>query len=189
MTSENLRDNQISWSLSVDGASVPLASGVDGSLTNDGGSVKFTQAGTNVLTATVVDELGRTFTYDQTIEVYPILTLDLTATAAVHTDEYIDVTLDSNTSLPVTWKVTPSNDPSTDTAYTGSLTDFGGSIQIDTAGSLRHRGLRTGCHWQNLHFRHEIRQGLSHRGFELYAPGNSLDRLLHPGGPADLRFD
>lgn len=134
MTSENLRDNQISWSLSVDGASVPLASGVDGSLTNDGGSVKFTQAGTNVLTATVVDELGRTFTYDQTIEVYPILTLDLTATAAVHTDEYIDVTLDSNTSLPVTWKVTPSNDPSTDTAYTGSLTDFGGSIQIDTAG-------------------------------------------------------
>ena len=134
MTSENLRDNQISWSLTVDGASVPLASGEDGSLTNDGGSVKFTQAGTNVLTATVVDELGRTFTYDQTIEVYPILTLDLTATAAVHTDEYIDVTLDSNTSLPVTWKVTPSNDPNTDTAYTGSLTDFGGSIQIDTAG-------------------------------------------------------
>ena len=134
MTSENLRDNQISWSLAVDGVSIPLESGVDGSLINDGGSIKFTQPGTNVLTATVIDELGRTFSYDQTIEVYPVLALDLNATAATHTDEYINIELDTDTGLPVTWKVTPSNDPDTAAAYTGSLTDFGGEIQIGTAG-------------------------------------------------------
>lgn len=134
MTSENLRNNQISWSLTVDGASTPLESSVDGSLTNDGGSIKFTQPGINVLTATVVDELGRTFTYDQTIEVYPVLSLDLTTTAATHTDEYINVVLDADTGLPVTWKVTPSNDPDTATTYTGSLTNLGGEIQIGTAG-------------------------------------------------------
>ena len=104
------------------------------SLTNDGGSVKFTKPGANVLTATVTDELGRTFTYDQAIQVFPVLTLDLNTTAAVHMDEYAEVTLNTNTDLPVTWKVTPSNDPDTATSYTGSLTGSGGSIQIDQAG-------------------------------------------------------
>lgn len=134
MTSENLRDNQIEWSLTVDGTPVALSHGTDGALNNEGGSVKFLQTGTNVLTATVTDEIGREFTYSQTIEVYPVLNLDLTATPATHTDETFDVSLQSDTGLPVTWTVAPSNDPSAEAIYSGTLNDGGGTIQIQEPG-------------------------------------------------------
>ena len=56
----------------------------------------------------MTDGLGRAFTYEQTIEVYPVLHLKLTADAATHADEQISVTLEKDTALPVTWSVTPS---------------------------------------------------------------------------------
>ena len=135
MTSTNLGENKVEWSLTVDGQPVSLSAAIKGSLDNEGGSVKFTQTGTNVLTASVTDGLGRAFTYEQTIEVYPVLHLKLTADAATHADEQISVTLEKDTALPVTWSVTPSNDPDTATAYDGSLTDNGGNIQITSAGT------------------------------------------------------
>ena len=78
----------------MDGQPVSLSAAIKGSLDNEGGSVKFTQTGTNVLTASVTDGLGRAFTYEQTIEVYPVLHLKLTADAANHADEQISVTLE-----------------------------------------------------------------------------------------------
>ena len=135
MTSEHLEESKIDWSLTVDGQSVSLADAVKGSLDNKGGSVIFTQTGTNVLTAAVKDDLGREYTYQQTIQVYPVITLELTADAAVHTDEQINVKLEKDTALPVTWKVSPSNAPDTATDYSGTLADDGGTIQIATAGT------------------------------------------------------
>lgn len=135
MTSENLGQRKVEWSLAVDGQSVSLSAGIKGSLDNGGGAVKFTQAGANVLTASVTDELGRAFSYEQTIQVYPVPALELTADAATHTDSALNISLSRDTTLPVVWKVTPSNDPSTGAAYSGTLTDDGGSIQITSAGS------------------------------------------------------
>ena len=112
MTSENVGDSKIAWSLTVGGQLASLPAGIAGTLDNAGGNVKFLQTGTNVLTASVTDGLGRDFTYEQTIEVYPVLSLKLTADAATHTDEQISVTLEKDTALPVAWKITPSNDPS-----------------------------------------------------------------------------
>ena len=89
MASEHLGQSKIAWSLTVDGKPVRLTDGIKGSLDNDGGSLKFKRTGTNAQTASVTDGLGRTFTYEQTIEVYPALTLDLAADRAVHTDEPI----------------------------------------------------------------------------------------------------
>ena len=135
MTSTNLGENKVEWSLTVNGQPVSLAAGIKGSLDNEGGSAKFMQTGTNVLTASVTDGLGRAFTYEQTIQVYPVLHLELTADAATHTDEQISVTLEKDTALPMAWKVCPSNDPATATAYSGTLTDNGGTIQITSAGT------------------------------------------------------
>ncbi len=135
MTSANLGENKVEWSLTVDGQPVSLSAGIKGSLDNAGGSVRFLQTGINILTASVTDGLGRAFTYEQTITVYPILHLGLTADAATHTDEQISVTLEKDTSLPVAWSVTPSNDPATATAYSGTLADNGGTIQITSAGT------------------------------------------------------
>ena len=101
MTSENVGDSKIAWSLTVDGQPVSLPAGINGTLDNAGGSVKFNQTGTNGLTASVTDGLGRAFTYEQTIKVYPVLSLGLTADAATHTDEQIHVTLKKDTALPV----------------------------------------------------------------------------------------
>lgn len=89
MASEHLGQSKIAWSLTVDGKPVRLTDGIKGSLDNDGGSLKFKRTGMNAQTASVTDGLGRTFTYEQTIEVYPVLTLDLAADRAVHTDEPI----------------------------------------------------------------------------------------------------
>lgn len=135
MTSTNLGENKVEWSLTVDSQPVSLPAGINGTLDNAGGSVKFLQTGTNVLTASVTDGLGRDFTYEQTIEVYPVLSLTLTADAATHTDEQIRVNLSKDTELPVTWKITPSNDPSAAVEYTGNLMDNGGTIQITSAGA------------------------------------------------------
>ena len=135
MTSENVGDSKIAWSLTVDSQPVSLPAGINGTLDNAGGSVKFLQTGTNVLTADLTDSLGRDFTYEQTIEVYPVLSLTLTADAATHTDEQIRVNLSKDTDLPVTWKITPSNDPSAAVEYTGNLMDNGGTIQITSAGA------------------------------------------------------
>ena len=134
MTSENGGDSKIAWSLTVDGQPVSLAAGITGTLDNAGGNVKFLQTGTNILTASVTDSLDRAFTYEQTIEVYPVLSLGLTADAATHTDEQISVTLEKDTALPVAWSVTPSNDPGTPATYSGELSDTGGTIQITSAG-------------------------------------------------------
>ena len=135
MTSENVGDSKIAWSLAVDGQPVSLPAGITGTLDNAGGNVKFLQTGTNILTASVTDSLGRAFTYEQTIEVYPVLSLGLTADAATHTDEQISVTLEKDTALPVAWSVTPSNDPGTPATYSGELSDTGGTIQITSAGA------------------------------------------------------
>ena len=135
MTSENVGDSKIAWSLAVDGQPVSLPAGITGTLDNAGGNVKFLQTGTNILTASVTDSLGRAFTYEQTIEVYPVLSLGLTADAATHTDEQISVTLEKDTALTVAWNITPSNDPGTPAAYSGNLTDNGGTIQITSAGA------------------------------------------------------
>ena len=135
MTSENAGDSKIEWFLTVDGQPVSLSAGIKGSLDNAGGSVKFLQTGTNILTASVTDGLGRVFTYEQTIEVYPVLHLKLTADAATHTDEQVSVTLEKDTALPVVWSVTPSNDPGTAAAYSGELSENGGTIQITSAGT------------------------------------------------------
>ena len=67
MTSTNLGENKVEWSLTVDGQPVSLSADIAGTLDNAGGSVKFNQTGTNVLTASVTDGLGRDFTYEQTI--------------------------------------------------------------------------------------------------------------------------
>lgn len=115
MTSENVGDSKIEWSLAVDGQPVSLPAGINGTLDNAGGGVRFLQIGTNILTASVTDGLGRAFTYERTIEVYPVLHLKLTADAATHTDEQISVTLEKDTDLPAAWSVTPSNDPATAT--------------------------------------------------------------------------
>ncbi len=134
MNSENLGKSKVEWSLAVDGQPVRLMDGIKGNLDNKGGSVKFRKVGTNVLTASVTDGLGRTFTHEQTIEVYPILSLELSTESAVHTDEPLHISLNRDTSLPITWRVCPSNDPTAETAYIGSLANDGGTIQIETAG-------------------------------------------------------
>ena len=57
------------------------------------------------------------------------------ADAATHTDEQISFSLEKDTALPVTWKVSPSNDP--DTPYTDDLTitavKFSSSRQASTS--------------------------------------------------------
>lgn len=58
MTSENVGDSKIEWSLAVDGQPVSLPAGINGTLDNAGGGVRFLQAGTNILPASVTGRPG-----------------------------------------------------------------------------------------------------------------------------------
>ncbi len=132
---EDLENCTTEWSLTVDGQPVSLSDGIKGSLDKDGGTMKFTHPGTNVLTASGTDIQGRVLFCEQTIEVYPVPVLELTADTGSHVDEQINVNLSKDTDLPVTWTVCPANDPATATEYDGVLTGTGGMIQITSAGA------------------------------------------------------
>ena len=117
------------WSLTKDGRPVTLADGFDGTLTNDGGKIRFKTVGEYLLKAAVTDSTGRSFTYTSPVKVYPVITISMELTKETHTDKAAtaSVKLTNAGSLPVVWSmgkdkvaVTPEHE----------LTDKGGSIRF-----------------------------------------------------------
>jgi hypothetical protein len=59
---------------------------VEGTLANDGGNVRFTGKGLYILAASFTDGAGRSYSYSQTVTVYPVPTLTFSLPSSVHTD-------------------------------------------------------------------------------------------------------
>lgn len=126
-------DLTATWSLTKDGRSIALTNGFDGTLSNDGGKIQFTGAGSYELTATVTDSIGRSFAYSSPVMVYPVITLNMELPEETHTDKPVNVTLSGENlgTLPVEWEMLK-NKVSTDIIK--GLNNQGGSLSIPEKG-------------------------------------------------------
>lgn len=111
---------------------------VDGTLTNDGGTIRFKQAGVYELTARVTDETGRVFLYEskEKCEVMPVLTLGFELPEFAYTDTALNLrTHGNNQVLPVEWSVTKDGKslPLSE-AFSGGLNAQGGKITFKDNG-------------------------------------------------------
>lgn len=112
---------------------------LDGTLTNNGGTIRFKHAGVYELIARITDETGRVFLYENggKIEVLPVLSLSFELPEATHTDRTIDLrTRGNNNTLPVEWTLTKDGNPAEFTnALKGSLNAYGGKISFKEVGT------------------------------------------------------
>ena len=111
---------------------------VDGTLTNDGGTIRFKRAGVYELTARVTDETGRVFLYEskEKCEVMPVLTLGFELPEFAYTDTALNLrTHGNNQVLPVEWSVTKDGKslPLSE-AFSGGLNAQGGKITFKDNG-------------------------------------------------------
>ncbi len=136
-TFTNIDTATAEWTLTRNGAAATLGDYVDGTLTNDGGSIRFTQKGEYVLTASFADGAGRSYSYSQTVTAYPVPALTFSLPESVHTDT--DVAVDAVSTdmngLTVEWLVDNTYGfQNWNTYISGSLTNDGGTIRFKHAG-------------------------------------------------------
>jgi hypothetical protein len=67
----------VNWSLTKNGEPAVLADELEGSLTDAGGTIRFTGKGVYMLSGTLTDETGRVFEASQTITVYPLASIGI----------------------------------------------------------------------------------------------------------------
>lgn len=116
-----------------------IATYLDGTLDNSGGTVRFKHAGIYELIARITDETGRVFLYEDggKIEVLPVLTLSFELPETTHTDRTIDLrTRGNNNTLPVEWRLTKDGEPiEISNELEGSLNAYGGKIRFKDVGA------------------------------------------------------
>lgn len=130
---------KVEWLLENSFGFQDLATYLDGTLTNGGGTLRFKHAGIYELIARITDETGRVFLYEDggKIEVLPVLTLSFELPDSTHTDRTIDLrTRGNNNTLPVEWGLTKDGEPVELTeALEGSLNAYGGKIRFKDVGT------------------------------------------------------
>jgi hypothetical protein len=121
------------WSLTKDGKAIALADGFEGDLTNSGGIIRFRDAGSYELTATVTDTTGRSFSYTVPVKVLPMIAVSLELPGQTHTDRPVTAAteLKNAGTLPVAWSIVKNDAPATPEH---TLTDSGGSIHFTEKG-------------------------------------------------------
>lgn len=129
----------VEWSLTKDGKAVPITTYVEGTLNAQGGKIRFTEVGEYVLTASMTDALGRTFSYYNTTTVYPIPEIQLTLPQSGYAGEAVTASVSGNylENLTALWTISANGGdtgPYTDYA-SGSLSSEVGSITFKEKGS------------------------------------------------------
>ena len=125
------------WSLARNGEAVALADYVDGALTDEGGTVRYTQKGSYTLTASYTDGAGRVYAHSCDTEVYPVPQMTIRLPATGHTDTVLQVETAAQEmdGLTAEWVL--------DNTYgfqdwatfaSGTLTNGGGRVRLTRAG-------------------------------------------------------
>ena len=138
LLSENIGDASVSWSIERDGQPVSLTEAANGSLDNTGGILQFIETGEYTVTASVTDEIGREFSFAQTVKIYPTASIELKLPKTTHTDtdEQIVVSGEYLEGLSIVWSITKDGadiDPSG--VLDGTLTDNGGTVRFTAPGT------------------------------------------------------
>lgn len=137
-TSSELQEMKAVWTVIHNGENVPLSDVLEGTLTNEGGSVRFTKKGAYTLKATLTDEIGRTYSHEDSIAVYPVAETGFYLPEKTHTDTAVEVKtsfkeadgLNAVWSLKKDGKSIPLSD-----GFDGTLRDDGSKIRFKEVGS------------------------------------------------------
>lgn len=137
VTSSELQEMQADWTIFYNGKSVPLADVLEGTLNNEGGSVRFTKKGSYILKATLADETGRTYSHEDSITVYPVAETGFYLPEKTHTDTAVEVktSFKEADGLSAVWSLTKDEKSlSLTDGFEGALTDDGGKIRFMEVG-------------------------------------------------------
>lgn len=159
-----------------------FATYVEGSLTNDGGTIRFKRAGIYELVARVTDATGRVFLFEpgDRCEVLPVLSIGFELPELAYTDTVIDLrSYGNNNVLPVEWTVTRDGKsiPLYE-AFFGKLNAQGGKITFRAEGNyiltatMTDYLKRSYSHSQSIHILPVVQYGFDlpqtvHYGTEL----------------------
>lgn len=136
--SSELQDMIAEWTVIKDGKIVKPTAVIEGTLNNEGGSIRFTQKGTYTLKATLTDATGRTYSHEATTVVYPVAEAGFYLPTMTHTDTTVEVktSFKETQDLHAVWSLTKDGKTiSLTDGFEGTLTDDGGKIQFRTVGS------------------------------------------------------
>ncbi|BAE81851.1 S-layer homology domain-containing protein [Desulfitobacterium hafniense] len=128
----------VTWSALKNGLPAELSELTEGTLTANGGKVKFTQTGSITLIATAENSRGATVTHEQTVSIYPVVTATFTLPETAHTDTAVPVELATeNLGInSVVWSLQKNGAiANIDEALTGELTATGGTVLFKEKGS------------------------------------------------------
>ena len=136
--SSDLQDMIAEWTVIKDGKIVKATAVIEGTLNNDGGSIRFTQKGTYTLKAALTDATGRMYSHEATTVVYPVAEAGFYLPTMTHTDTTVEVktSFKETQDLHAVWSLTKDGKAiSLADGFEGILTDDGGNIQFRTVGS------------------------------------------------------
>ncbi len=138
VTSSELQKMKAEWTILYNGESVPLAEVLEGTLTNEGGSVRFTKKGSYTLKSTLTDETGRTYTHEENIVVYPVAETGFYLPEKTHTDTTVEVktSFKEADGLTAVWSLKKNGKAILlADGFEGTLDDNGGKIRFKEVGS------------------------------------------------------
>ena len=138
VTSSEMQEMKAEWTVVHNGEGISLSDVLEGLLTNEGGSVRFTKKGSYLLKATLTDETGRTYAHEDSIVVYPVAQTGFYLPEKTHTDTTVELKtsfkeadgLNAFWSLKKDGKAIPLAD-----GFEGTLDDNGGKIRFKEVGS------------------------------------------------------
>ncbi|OCN03311.1 hypothetical protein A7X67_13230 [Clostridium sp. W14A] len=131
----NIGGLPVEWSLEKGGQPVTLSEILDGTLNDQGGNIQFRQSGTYTLTATMTDALGREFTHSESVLIRPVAQCSFSVPTSARVNAAIPVSMKEVSGLDgksIVWSLTRDGSAA---AYSGSLTDAGGSITVGAPGN------------------------------------------------------
>ena len=138
VTSSELQEMKAEWTVVHNGESISLSDVLEGLLTNEGGSVRFTKKGSYLLKATLTDETGRTYTHEDNIVVYPVAETGFYLPEKTHTDTTVEVktSFKEADGLNAVWSLKKDGKAITlAEGFEGTLDDNGGKIRFKEVGS------------------------------------------------------
>lgn len=90
-TLAEIGEKTATWTVTKNGKATTLADCISGSLTNEGGNIRFKDKGEYILKCSFADDGGRAYSYEQTAKVYPVPTVTYTQPKFVHTDTEVAI--------------------------------------------------------------------------------------------------
>jgi hypothetical protein len=127
----------VSWSLTQNSEAVALTDAVEGTLSSEGGKIRFKDKGVYMLTGSLTDETGRSFSVSKSITIYPVGSIGFYVPEITHTDTAVrmESRFENLGDATIQWLLTK-NGEAVDlySVVEGQINNSGGTIRFKEKG-------------------------------------------------------